>query len=310
MTHGPPTTPRTSSPTWGGYTSRRSCAATSRRGDRRACRRRPAGLARRPRARPCAGARPMVQDASFDRRVLEPRVGAQALRGGGGHRGRWSVRHLERPNARRPEILVTLGSHGEEVWVDGVATHVPTTPVLGVETTGAGDAFMVAYVSARRDGASPVEAARRQRSRRRHARGAQARLVTMPPVVLVETQLGIATVDVEAGELLKLEPGPPLARPAVEGINLPLLVAADRTARPSLRSSTGVRRSSSRTTAASPGAKREGGSAGGRRRDLARPSRPDRLCDGRAAARLARRRPLLDRVSGRAALHHGGGVPG
>ena len=29
-------------------------------------------------------------------------------------------------------------------------THVPTTPVLGVETTGAGDAFMVAYVSARR----------------------------------------------------------------------------------------------------------------------------------------------------------------
>jgi len=59
------------------------------------------------------------------------------------------------------EILVTLGSHGEDVWVvDGGVTHVPTTPVLGVETTGAGDAFMVGYAAARVDGGSPVEAAR------------------------------------------------------------------------------------------------------------------------------------------------------
>lgn len=59
------------------------------------------------------------------------------------------------------EIVVTLGSRGEVVWVDGVATHVPTAPVHGVETTGAGDAFMVGYVTARSDGAAPVEAARR-----------------------------------------------------------------------------------------------------------------------------------------------------
>jgi len=58
------------------------------------------------------------------------------------------------------EILVTLGSHGEDVWVDGGVTHVPTTPVLEVETTGAGDAFMVGYAAARVDGGSPVEAAR------------------------------------------------------------------------------------------------------------------------------------------------------
>ena len=58
-----------------------------------------------------------------------------------------------------PEVLVTLGSQGEDVWFDGERTHVPTTPVLDVETTGAGDAFMVAYVSARQDGATPVEAA-------------------------------------------------------------------------------------------------------------------------------------------------------
>ena len=58
------------------------------------------------------------------------------------------------------EILVTLGSRGEDVWINGRSTHVPTTPVLGVETTGAGDAFMVGYSIARTDGAPPVEAAR------------------------------------------------------------------------------------------------------------------------------------------------------
>ena len=58
------------------------------------------------------------------------------------------------------EILVTLGSRGEDVWIEGRMTHLPTTPVLGVETTGAGDAFMVAYAVARTDGASPLDAAR------------------------------------------------------------------------------------------------------------------------------------------------------
>jgi sugar/nucleoside kinase (ribokinase family) len=57
------------------------------------------------------------------------------------------------------EILVTLGSNGEDVWMNGRVTHVPTTPILGVETTGAGDAFMVAYAVARTDGASAVDAA-------------------------------------------------------------------------------------------------------------------------------------------------------
>jgi sugar/nucleoside kinase (ribokinase family) len=57
------------------------------------------------------------------------------------------------------EIVVTLGSHGEDVWIDARMTHVATTPILGVETTGAGDAFMVAYAIARSDGSSPVEAA-------------------------------------------------------------------------------------------------------------------------------------------------------
>jgi sugar/nucleoside kinase (ribokinase family) len=56
--------------------------------------------------------------------------------------------------------LVTLGSRGEDMWIAGRMTHLPTTPVLGVETTGAGDAFMVGYAVARTDGASPLDAAR------------------------------------------------------------------------------------------------------------------------------------------------------
>lgn len=60
-----------------------------------------------------------------------------------------------------PEVLVTDGSHGCVVHADGRAEHVPAAwPVLGVQTTGAGDVFMVGYVAARSDGAAPVEAAR------------------------------------------------------------------------------------------------------------------------------------------------------
>lgn len=45
--------------------------------------------------------------------------------------------------------------------------------------------------------------------------------------VLAETALGIATVDVAAGEVVDLEPGAPLPRTRVEGITLPRLLAAD-----------------------------------------------------------------------------------
>ena len=112
------------------------------------------GLVRAPRLGPLA------QDAEFDPGVLESvsvlklsEEEASIVAGG----------RFDASTARSlgvSEILVTLGSHGEDVWVDGELTHLPTTAVLGVETTGAGDAFMVAYVSARADGATPVEAAR------------------------------------------------------------------------------------------------------------------------------------------------------
>jgi sugar/nucleoside kinase (ribokinase family) len=59
-----------------------------------------------------------------------------------------------------PEILVTFGSAGCDVYVDGEVTHVPAAwQVLDVQTTGAGDVFGVAYVAARSDGEPPVAAA-------------------------------------------------------------------------------------------------------------------------------------------------------
>ena len=60
-----------------------------------------------------------------------------------------------------PEVLLTLGSHGSVVFVDGAGTFVPAAwPVLGVQTTGAGDAFIVGYATARADRHDPVTAAR------------------------------------------------------------------------------------------------------------------------------------------------------
>ena len=59
-----------------------------------------------------------------------------------------------------PEVLLTLGSRGSIVYADGIETAVPAArPVLGVQTTGAGDVFMVSYIVARGDGADPVAAA-------------------------------------------------------------------------------------------------------------------------------------------------------
>jgi sugar/nucleoside kinase (ribokinase family) len=72
--------------------------------------------------------------------------------------GRFDARTAARLGV--PEILVTLGSAGSIVYADGAEKHVPAAwPVLGVQTTGAGDAFMVAYGSARSDGADAVAAA-------------------------------------------------------------------------------------------------------------------------------------------------------
>jgi sugar/nucleoside kinase (ribokinase family) len=58
-----------------------------------------------------------------------------------------------------PELLLTLGFRGAEVRVDGGVTHVsPDQVVANVQTTGAGDVFMIAYLIGRHRGLAPAEA--------------------------------------------------------------------------------------------------------------------------------------------------------
>nr|WP_234790796.1 PfkB family carbohydrate kinase [Mycolicibacterium wolinskyi] len=59
-----------------------------------------------------------------------------------------------------PEILVTYGSEGCDIYVDGTVLRVPAAwRVLGVQTTGAGDMFTACYVAHRAAGANPRRAA-------------------------------------------------------------------------------------------------------------------------------------------------------
>lgn len=59
-----------------------------------------------------------------------------------------------------PEIVVTYGSRGCDLFVDGERDHVPPAfAVSGVHATGAGDTFTVAYVGARARGDTPRAAA-------------------------------------------------------------------------------------------------------------------------------------------------------
>jgi sugar/nucleoside kinase (ribokinase family) len=61
-----------------------------------------------------------------------------------------------------PEILVTMGSEGCDIYKDGSVVRVPAAwRVTGVQTTGAGDMFTACYVANRAAGAGPVPAAER-----------------------------------------------------------------------------------------------------------------------------------------------------
>lgn len=59
-----------------------------------------------------------------------------------------------------PEIVVTYGSEGCDIYTDGDVTRVPAAwRVLDVQTTGAGDMFTACYVANRAAGADPRRAA-------------------------------------------------------------------------------------------------------------------------------------------------------
>jgi sugar/nucleoside kinase (ribokinase family) len=58
------------------------------------------------------------------------------------------------------EVLVTHGSRGSTVYFGGTKEYVPARAIPR-DPTGAGDAFVTAYIVARNAGFAPVGAARR-----------------------------------------------------------------------------------------------------------------------------------------------------
>jgi sugar/nucleoside kinase (ribokinase family) len=59
-----------------------------------------------------------------------------------------------------PELLLTLGYRGAEIRIGGELNHVaPDRVIAGVQTTGAGDVFMIAYLIGRERGLAPTAAA-------------------------------------------------------------------------------------------------------------------------------------------------------
>ena len=102
---------------------------------------------------------PLSLDADFDRALLRhvsilklAEEEAEAILGHG---------ELEQLRGLGvPEVLVTFGAGGSLVIMRDSAVHVAAQPARG-DPTGAGDAFSVAYLSARASGHRPISAARR-----------------------------------------------------------------------------------------------------------------------------------------------------
>jgi sugar/nucleoside kinase (ribokinase family) len=102
---------------------------------------------------------PLALDADFDPAVLRhvsilklAEEEAQAIIGDG------ELEELRGLGV--PEIVVTFGAGGSLILTRDAAVHVAARPVRG-DPTGAGDAFSVAYLSARAGGHRPISAARR-----------------------------------------------------------------------------------------------------------------------------------------------------
>ena len=102
---------------------------------------------------------PLVVDGDFDRTILRhasilklAEEEAQAILGHG------ELEELRGLGV--PEIVVTFGAGGSLVLARNVSARVTARAVRG-DPTGAGDAFSVAYLSARAAGHRPISAARR-----------------------------------------------------------------------------------------------------------------------------------------------------
>jgi sugar/nucleoside kinase (ribokinase family) len=102
---------------------------------------------------------PLMLDGDFDRSVLRHvsilKLADEEARAILGHDELEELRDLG-----VPEIVVTFGAGGSLVLTRDAAVRVIARPARG-DPTGAGDAFSVAYLSARAGGHRPISAARR-----------------------------------------------------------------------------------------------------------------------------------------------------
>jgi sugar/nucleoside kinase (ribokinase family) len=102
---------------------------------------------------------PLELDGDFDRKLLRHvsvlKLAEEEARAILGHDDLEELRVLG-----VPEIVVTFGAGGSLVLTRDAAVRVTARPVRG-DPTGAGDAFSIAYVSARAGGHRPISAARR-----------------------------------------------------------------------------------------------------------------------------------------------------
>jgi sugar/nucleoside kinase (ribokinase family) len=102
---------------------------------------------------------PLALDADFDRALLRHvsilKLAEEEARAILGHAELEELRELG-----VPEVVVTFGAGGSLVLTRDTAVRVTARPSRG-DPTGAGDAFSVAYLSARAGGHRPISAARR-----------------------------------------------------------------------------------------------------------------------------------------------------
>jgi sugar/nucleoside kinase (ribokinase family) len=104
---------------------------------------------------------PLVEDGEVDRGLL-PHLTVLKLNEEEGDMIAGGLEADQLASLCPPEIVLTLGSQGARVVVDGTMTVIPPHPASGpVDPTGAGDAFSLVYVDGRAQGLEPVEAAER-----------------------------------------------------------------------------------------------------------------------------------------------------
>jgi sugar/nucleoside kinase (ribokinase family) len=102
---------------------------------------------------------PLTLDADFDRSLLR-HVSILKLAEEEAHAILGGADLEELRGLGVPEVVVTFGAGGSLVLTRDAALRVAARPVRG-DPTGAGDAFSVAYLSARAGGHRPISAARR-----------------------------------------------------------------------------------------------------------------------------------------------------